>query len=135
MPSETHKCANCGKTRAGGWVLVPGGEAWFCNYCIVASELNDEEEEDAEQDNSALKKELTVKLTNVNYLISKFEAIKNSLELALDTYDTIELDTTHQSKQIAKMAMAVELQRKEAMNFLNVLDRYKSQLQNDLAQT
>jgi hypothetical protein len=30
--------------------------------------------------------------------------------------------------------MAVELQRKEAMNFLNLLDRYKSQLQNDLAQ-
>ena len=48
MPSETHKCANCGKTRAGGWVLVPGGEAWFCNYCIVASELNDEEEEELE---------------------------------------------------------------------------------------
>jgi len=113
---------------------VPGGEAFLCNYCIVDAELNDEEEEDAEQDNSALKKELTTKLTNVNYLIPKFEAIKNSLELALDTYDTIELDTTHQSKQIAKMAMAVELQRKEAMNFLNLLDRYKSQLQNDLAQ-
>jgi hypothetical protein len=36
---ERHKCGYCGRRRVGGWVLVPGGETFLCNCCIIQFEL------------------------------------------------------------------------------------------------
>jgi hypothetical protein len=79
-----------------------------------------------------IKQEWETQVKNADFLFSKMDAIKKTLQILMDQYSAIELKSGRTAESFFKLEIAAQTQYREVGDFINLLDRFKSQRAADL---